>query len=670
MVPDKLPAKYIRRWVILTLLLLGFIALGFDVHATGVEDEPAAAPYFHVQDDSGVDRFPMKETRVTATLNGVIASVRVQQRYRNEGTVPINAQYIFPGSTRAAVNGMVMKIGNRRITAQIKEKEEARKIFETAKSAGQTASLLAQKRPNVFSMDVANIAVGADVEVELQYTELLTPTGGIYQFVYPGVVGPRYGGDADRTTEEVKWVSNPYLQEGEKSPATFDIHVEMASPIALNDLKSESHRIFTRWQDEKSVKVGLDEPRDAAGNRDFILSYRLQGDAIVSGLTRFRVGRESFFLLQAEPPRRVTAAEIPPRDYVFIIDVSGSMSGFPLDTTRSLIAKLLASLKPEDRFNILFFAGGSSVLAPQSLPVTAANVALAEDMLRRVSGGGGTELLPALKTALAMPAAEGISRSLVLITDGYVSAEDTAFRLVDDNLSNSNLYVFGIGSTVNRFLIEGLAKVGRAESFVVTGEADARLESERFRQYISAPVLTDISITGKNMEVYDLEPRTQPDLLADRPVLVLGKYRKAKWNAAIEMTGVSGAGKQLWTFELDGMPKDRSLPILWARKRLERLYVFPNAATESRDEIRALGLRYSLLTSATSFVGVDEQLPTGDGPATDVKQPLPLPAGVSNAAVAQLKPAPEPEFPGLVAWCLLLLGLHFMCSFRRSRAGG
>ncbi len=659
------------HWLIPALTFLGLLSLGFDVKATTPDPGIAAqSPYFEVKDDSGVDHFPMKETRVTATLNGVIASVRVHQTYRNEGTMPINAKYIFPGSTHAAVNGMVMTIGHRRITARIKEKEEARKIFEAAKSAGQVASLLAQKRPNVFSMDVANIAVGEDVQVELEYTEFLTPTEGVYEFVYPGVVGPRYGDDANRTDQEVTWISNPYLHTQDKGISTFDIDVEMASPIAFHDLQSKTHRIFAKWQGEKSVRVNLDEPRDTAGNRDFVLEYRLQGDAIVSGLTRFRAGGENYFLLQAEPPKRVTAAELPARDYVFIIDVSGSMEGFPLDTARSLIGKLLANLGPKDKFNILFFSGGSSVLAPQSLPVTPENIALAEDMLRRTSSGGGTELLPALERALEMPVAEGVSRSMVLITDGYISAEDEAFKLVDSNLGNSNLYVFGIGRTVNRFLIDGLAKVGRAESFVVTGESDSTREAERFRKYVSAPVLTDISITGKNVEVYDTEPRVQPDLLASRPVLVLGKYRKARWNAAIELTGVSGTGKQQWIFELDGTDKDRSLPILWARKRLERLYVFPNAATDSREEIRALGLKYSLLTSATSFVGVDEQLPTGDGPAIDVKQPLPLPSGVSESAVGQLTPAPEPESLVLVAWCALLLGLHFMRNMRRRNFGG
>jgi len=659
-------------WLRYVPAILALLAPGFAPADESSAPPPPQSPYFQVNDDSGVDRFPLKETRVTAEVNGVIASVHVHQRYRNEGTRALNAKYIFPGSTGAAVNAMTMTIGDRRIRAQIKEKEQANKMFEAAKAAGQTASLLAQKRPNVFSMDVANIAPNSEVEVELDYTEFLSASDGEYRFVYPGVVGPRYGGGAQPIDLPTAWVSNPYLHAGEAGPAGLDISVTLNSPLPLHDVQCATHRILTRWNGANSGTVSLDEPKQTAGNRDFILRYRLAGNAIVSGLTRFSAGGENYFMLQAEPPQRTSAAEMPPREYLFILDVSGSMSGFPLDTARSLIGHLLATLRPADSFNILFFAGGSTTLAPQALPATAENLARAQQMLQQASGGGGTELLPALQQAFAMPVAEGTSRSLVLITDGYVDVEASAFKLVDDNLGRNNLYAFGIGSSVNRFLIEGLAKVGRAESFVVTNEEDAAREAERFRDYVSAPLLTNIAVSGRDVEVYDTEPRTQPDLLARRPVLVLGKYRRAGSRATIELSGVSGAGKQAWDFALAASSRDDTLPILWARKRLERLYVFPNASEDARAEILALGLKYSLLTSATSFIGVDEQLPTGDGPpAVDVKQPLPLPAGVSNAAVGEtLTPAPEPVWADLVAWCALLLGLWKFRKLYRSIAGG
>ncbi|MFO1399812.1 MAG: VWA domain-containing protein [Steroidobacteraceae bacterium] len=227
------------------------------------------------------------------------------------------------------------------------------------------------------------------------------------------------------------------------------------------------------------MRIALDEPRATAGNRDFILHYRLQGNAIVTGLTRFSAGGENYFLLVGRRCRSASPATLPARDYVFILDVSGSMAGFLLDTARTLIERLLATLSPQDSFNILFFAGGSTTLAPQSLPATAENLGRARAMLAGMAGGGGTELLPALQQALAMPLAEGTSRSLVLITDGYVSAEGAAFKLIDANLGNANLFAFGIGTSVNRYLVEGLARVGHAESFVVTDAGAAAREAER-----------------------------------------------------------------------------------------------------------------------------------------------------------------------------------------------
>jgi Ca-activated chloride channel family protein len=220
--------------------------------ATTTDSEPPASlsPYFLVEGaDSAVDRLPLKKTSADVRLNGFLASVQLSQVYRNEGTQPINATYIFPGSTRAAVNGMTMTIGERRIVAQIKEKQAAKKTFEAARKAGKSASLLSQKRPNVFSMEVANIMPGDQVTVALTYTELLSAEDGVYEFVFPGVVGPRYGGDAEQAEGEVQWISNPYLAQGRPDPVSYGINIEMTSPLPIDDLVSPTHGLLTQWQD-------------------------------------------------------------------------------------------------------------------------------------------------------------------------------------------------------------------------------------------------------------------------------------------------------------------------------------------------------------------------------------------------------------------------------------
>ena len=637
---------------LIALFALAFLPGFQPAGAMTIDNEPpeTLSPYFFVEGtDSGEDRLPLKKTSANIRLNGFFAEVQLSQAYRNEGTQPINATYIFPGSTRAAVNGMTMIIGERRILAKIKEKEAARQTFDEARKAGKSVSLLSQKRPNVFSMEVANIMPGDEVTVLLTYTEILGAENGVYEFVFPGVVGPRYGGDAVHTAGEVQWIQNPYLAEGSPDPVTYSINVELISPLPISSLESSTHELVTQWQDKQSVKLSLKDASNA-GNRDFILHYRLRDEQILTGLTRFESQGENYFLIVSEPPKRVVPEQIPARDYLFVVDVSGSMSGFPLDTTKDLMTRLLGNLKPSDRFNILFFAGGSAVLSEQPLAATHQNIKRAIKMMNSQRGGGGTELYPALQRAFSMQSDENVSRNIVLVTDGYISAEDRVFQLVDKQLHRNNLFAFGIGTSVNRFLIESIASVGRAEAFVVTSGADAVRKSEQFIQYISAPALTSIRLEAEGVELYDLEPAKVPDMLAQRPVMIIGKYRNATNDANITLTGFSGQGEQRWSFQLaDAQSTDSTLPQLWARKRLERLYVVPDDNEEElRERIVELGLNYSLLTRHTSFVAVDEALRNTTGHAGDVKQPLPLPQGVSNLAVGRPMPEPELLWTGLL----------------------
>ena len=648
----------------LALLLLLLAAVnGFAVKAEDSNQSSSLSPYFFIEGgDSSTERLPLKKTETHVRLNGYIAQVEMIQTYRNQGTQPINASYIFPGSTHAAVNGMTMTIGERKIVAQIQEKRQAKQTFEKAKKEGKSASLLSQKRPNVFSMQVANIMPGDEVKVALSYSEILSAEDGIYEFVYPEVVGPRYGGDAGTTTTETQWIQNPYFAEGQQDPTGFELDVDMQSPLPINSLNSPSHELEAYWQDKQHVSIKLKNPNDA-GNRDFILHYRLREDKILTGLTRFESGDENYFMLVSEPPKRVLPEQIPNRDYFFVIDVSGSMSGFPLDTTKQLMENLLSTLNPGDRFNMLFFAGGSKVLSPQPLPATPANISRARTMLLNQRGGGGTELYSALQNVFAMQSDENSSRNIVLITDGYISAEDRVFQLIDQNLHRNNLFAFGIGSSVNRFLIEGVAKAGRAEAFVVTNQNEAAQQARKFKDYISAPTLTHIQLEANGVELYDMEPAQIPDMLAQRPIMVLGKYRKSSDSASITLQGVGGQGDQQWTFPLAQAEKgDANLPQLWARKRLERLYVIPSSdEKQHKADVLQLGLKYSLLTSQTSFVAVDQTVRNTAEPAQDVKQPLPLPKGVSNLAVG--KPMPEPE----LLWMLFITFVAGMIGKLRSR---
>ena len=281
-------------------------------------------------DDVSVDSFPLKKTSVVADINGMIADIHVRQSYANEGKTPINACYVFPASTRVTVHGMQMQIGDQLVTAKIKEKEEAKQEFEEAKEEGKSASLLSEERPNVFTMNIANIMPGDQVSIDLHYTELITPTDGIYQFVYPTVVGPRYVGpviDDCGTREE--WTATPYLPEGTKSKDVYDICVNLSAAVPITDLASRSHEIVVQWEENTKATVSLADASDYAGNRDFILDYKMTGQDITTGLMLNTGENENFFMLMVQPPERCNIEDIPPREYIFVLDVSGSMSGYP-----------------------------------------------------------------------------------------------------------------------------------------------------------------------------------------------------------------------------------------------------------------------------------------------------------------------------------------------------
>ena len=650
----------VKRLVVIFFLVLGIINLVFFSRAESSE-EISLSPYFFIEGgESSLEHFPLKDTRVEVSISGVIAAVTVRQVYSNMGGVPINGTYIFPGSTRAAVHGMKMTIGERVIHAKIKEKEQARKAFEAAKQQGKNASLLEQQRPNVFSMEVANVMPGDTIEIELSYTELLVPEDGTYQFVYPTVVGPRYTSlTSEQAPASERWVQNPYLRKGSAPRTDFSIDVSLAAGMPIQEISSPSHDIDVAFGDETKALVALTKQDGFAGDRDFILDYRLSGRQISSGLILQQGEDEHFFLLMTQPPKRVEPETIPAREYLFVIDVSGSMSGYPLDTAKRLVKNLIGGMRATDSFNVLFFAGDSKVLSETPVPATRANINRAAAMIEHSRGGGGTELKKAMLRAMNLPTQEGVSRTMVVITDGYIHAEQEVFELIQQNLNHTNVFAFGIGSSVNRYLIEGMAKAGQGEPFVVTQADEATTVAEKFSSYVSQPVLTDIEVTFQGLDTYDVEPPVVPDLFAERPIIVMGKWR-GEPAGLVTVSGNSGEGpyeRKIPTGGAVANGHEGALHYLWARTRISRISDFKTRRDnneQNREEIVALGLKYNLLTRFTSFIAVDEIVRNPNRDSRDVKQPLPLPKNVSNLAVGGgVKRVPEPGLLLLAAMVLL-----------------
>jgi Ca-activated chloride channel family protein len=631
------------------LTLIALVLAGMPGRAQQPESgDKTLSPYFLVKsDDPDTDRLPLKSTSADVNIAGVIADVRVTQVYKNEGRNPLEAIYVFPASTRAAVYAMKMTIGERTIIAKIKKRDEARQEYEQAKQQGKSASLLEQQRPNVFQMNVANIMPGDTIKVEMSYTELLVPTDKEYEFIYPTVVGPRYSNQQAATAPASEhWVQNPYLHQGESPTYTFDITVHIAAGMALQKIASPSHKVNISYTGNTGAAVSLDRSETSAGNKDYILKYRLAGGQIGSGLLLSQGEKENFFLLMLQPPRRVSLDQIPGREYIFIVDVSGSMHGYPLDISKKLLQDLIGNLRPTDTFNVLLFAGGNTVLSDHSLPATQENIAKAVSAIEQQRGGGGTELLPALKRALSLPRSENASRTVIIATDGYVSVETEAFDLIRNNLGNANMFAFGIGTAVNRHLIEGMARLGMGEPFVITKPEEAPAKAAAFRTLIESPVLTKITTDFNGFDVYDVEPAGVPDVLADRPVIIFGKWR-GKLQGTITVKGVSGNGEYQDTVNVSSSKPTQAnsgLRYLWARHRIAMLSDYNLLRPDDKRirEVTDLGLAYNLLTNYTSFIAVDSEVRNTGGKNTTVKQPLPLPDGVSDYAVGGYAAASSP----------------------------
>jgi len=652
----------IKNYLPFICLLLLVSAIFSPSISAQAKDDKTLSPYFFVKGDPKVDQLPLKDTSVEISVSGVIADVKVTQTYRNEGSRPFNATYMFPASTRAAVYSMRMKIGDQVIVAKIKEREEAAKEFEKAKEDGKSASLLEESRPNVFSMKLANVMPNDQIEIELRYTELLIPIDGLYEVVYPTVVGPRYPTAADPNgTKPDARVNSAYLREGAPPPSTLHISTRISAGVPIRELTCISHQVSPEWLYPSIAQLRMDEENAFQGNRDFILRYRLAGEQISSGLILYQHNDENFFLYMAQPPARVAIEDVPPREFIFVVDVSGSMEGFPLDTSKKLLENLIGNLRPIDYFNVVLFSGDSTTLSQKPLQANQQNINLALDLLTKQRGSGGTELLPALKQAMGLAREPNVSRSIVLITDGYISGEEGAFDYIRQNLDRCNVFSFGIGSSVNRYLIEGVAKAGMGEPFIVTDQSEAAAMAEKLREYIQAPVLTDIKFKTEGFETYDVFPAHIPDLLAQRPLVVFGKWRGSP-GGTIELTGRSGQGdfsSSLDVSRVAASSDDPALRYLWARNRIAELsdYGADRVDDDRVKEITALGLKYNLLTPYTSFIAVREKIVNAGGNADDIDQPLPLPLGVSDLAVGA-----EPEF----VWLMVTLGMIvFILMIRR-----
>ncbi len=663
-------------------------------------ESPALAGTIEAEINGRPIALPSLKTDVRAEIQGDLATVTVVQSFANPATQPLHARYLFPLNAGAAVYEMWMDVGAERVRAQVQEVQQAEKTFAKAKSEGRAAALLKQQRPNMFTQQIANLMPGLPITVTLRYVQTVLKVDGAYELVLPLVVGPRFqppgadlppvtqdtdGAATDVAAESGRWT----LAELPEYPPVFgldlppqidedrvSLQIDLQSALPIQSVSSRTHRLATRADSATQWHVGLEHGR-IIDNRDFVLRYSLAGAANAAGLLVQRDQRGGYFSLLIEPPAAPDDADITPREMVFLLDCSGSMYGLPMDASKAFMRQALRKLRTSDSFRIIRFSDRATEFSREPLTATSQNIASGLRYVDALQGMGGTMMSSGIHQALNTPPAPGVKRIVIFLTDGYIGNDYEILKLVGERLGDARLYAFGVGTGVNRFLLDEIGRVGRGFTRYMDPTEDVAGVANELTDRLQSPVLTDIEIDWGGLPVEAMLPQQIPDLFAGQSIRVQGRYR----GAADGMIRIHGRARgRAATLMLPvSLPEQRdgdAVGLIWARsaiaEQMRSLSLPPNwfeqhgepvpKLDDVRQQVTQLGLMFSLVTRWTAFVAVSEQIVNATPEAaSETAVPLPPVAGVSPAAYGSTAPAfvgaagPEPA-----TWASLLVILSLL----------
>ena len=608
----------------LFLLAIALLSIG-----TFAQNTTQGTLYAVSREGADLGSCPLKNTSVRADISGFLARVHVKQEFENTYSQPIEAVYTFPLSQNGAVDDMTMTVGSRVVRGRIMKREAARQVYEGAKAAGQTASLLDQERPNIFTQAVANIMPGEKVIIEITYVETLKYEEGSYEFVFPMTVGPRY---IPGTVKDAARISPPVV-EANRTGHDISVEVNLNAGVPVEAVRSSSHRISQLALSTGKAKIALTDEK-VIPNKDFILRYDVTGKRLEDAVLAHRDERGGFFTLILQPPDTVAPEDRTPKEIVFVLDTSGSMYGFPLDKAKEAMKLSLEGLYPEDTFNLITFAGDTQILFDKPVPATQANLERAQAFLDSREGGGGTEMMKAIKAALDPTDSQEHLRIVCFMTDAFIGNDDEIIAEIQRH-PKARVFSFGIGSSVNRSLLDRMAEAGNGEVEVVTLDEDGSKAAKRFYERVRTPMLTDLSIDWNGLPVADVHPGKLGDLFSAKPVIVNARYTRPA-SGTIKLKG-----------KVAGQPYERSINLtlpeteaandvlatLWARRRVDELSMAalkggPEADAANK-QIEGIGLEFRIMTAFTSFVAVEEQVVNHSGQPTRVEVPVAIPEGVN-----------------------------------------
>lgn len=667
---------------ILTIFLAAFI-WPFAAHADPGRDDLGG----RVVARAGSETFDLRllDSALKVSIQGDMATVEVRQTFQNPARVPVEAEYLFPLNQHAAVYGMVMQVGEETVQAVIRKKARAEAEFAQAAEEGKAAALLTQHRPNMFTQRIANLMPGLPVEVTLRYVQMVPKIDGQYELVVPLIVGPRYkspglepqmASTEEIPLEDATWSVDPlpaYPQvAGLDLPETVaservSLDLTLEGGVDVSGFHSPTHPLDTA-ETESGLTAAFTGGK-VMDNRDLVLRYELGGEDLQAAVLSHQDARGGFLSLLVEPPAAADEATATPRELVFALDTSGSMAGQPMAASKRFMDAALQGLRPGDYFRIIPFASSARHFSAAATPATAANIRKGRKFVSRLSTGGGTEIDNAVRTAFATASPEGTMRIVVFLSDGYIGDEARVLRTIRGQIGQARIYAFGIGNSVNRYLLDAMAEEGRGYSRYVALDEDALEAAEVMAANLKTPLLTDIEIDWGGLGVAEVTPSRLPDLFAGSSLRIHARYDGAQQGQILLKGLVQGRPAQMPVqLTLTEAAANAALPLIWARNRiatLERQIAVRDRSEAAEKEITRLGLDYSLQTRNTSFVAVSSQVVNTTGQTAQAAAvPLPMVSGVTAQAYPSQgfsgSSSPEPEAIlglALVA-AMTLLGLR------------
>ena len=601
--------------------------------------------YFPQPDESDVRvPMPLTHTAVTADIDGYVSSVNVRQTFENPFSEKIEAVYMFPLPEKSAVSEFLMIIGERRIRGILREKEEAEEIYAEARAQGYQASLLVQHRPNVFEQRVANIEPGNQIDIDIRYFHTLAYQDGWYSFVFPTVVGPRFNPpgsidpiEAVARGQQTSDTAVTYLRPNERSGHDISISVEIDAGVEIEDMRS-THQIESSTTQPDTVEVSL-ASKATIPNRDFILEFRVAGEQIRSNLLTHRDPQsgEGYFTMMLYPPEAPDNLPRRPMEMVFVLDCSGSMNGRPLEQAKDAVSAALSHLEPQDTFQIIRFSSNASRLGTTPLPATPSNIAMARRYLDSLNGSGGTMMIEGIKAALDFPHDPARLRFVSFMTDGYIGNENEILGAVHERIGESRIFSFGVGASVNRFLLERMAQAGRgAVAWLGPQDSGSEIMSSFFAR-ISKPAMTDLEIDWGGMRVSDVYPSRLQDLFVGRPIVLTGKFDGPL--SPITVSGLAGGETRQFVVRPSADDTSPNLGRIWARLRIADLANRQNWQQDPYGELETAilqtALQHQLVSDYTAFVAVDASRTTAGDHGVTVQQAVPVPDGVRYETTVQ-----------------------------------